>query len=65
MKAGDVLEMEPLGVRVEILRTGEETGGELFEMEVVGHPRGFLAQRHVHPEQVERLEMVSGTMKVT
>ncbi len=65
MKAGDVLEMEPLGVRVEILRTGEETGGELFEMEVVGHPRGFLAQRHVHPEQVERLEMVSGTMKVS
>ena len=36
MKAGDVLEMEPLGVRVEILRTGEETGGELFEMEVRG-----------------------------
>jgi quercetin dioxygenase-like cupin family protein/uncharacterized protein YndB with AHSA1/START domain len=65
MKAGDVLEMEPLGVRVEVLRTGEETGGELFEMEVSGRPRGFLAQRHVHPEQAERLEMVSGTMKVT
>jgi uncharacterized protein YndB with AHSA1/START domain/quercetin dioxygenase-like cupin family protein len=64
MNAGDVLEMEPLGVRIEILRTGEETGGELFEMEVTGRPRGFLDQRHVHPEQVERIEMVSGTMKV-
>jgi uncharacterized protein YndB with AHSA1/START domain/quercetin dioxygenase-like cupin family protein len=65
MKAGDVLEMEPLGVRVELLRTGEETGGELFEMEVAGHPRGFLAQRHIHPKQVERLEMIEGRMKVT
>ena len=64
MKAGDVLEAEPLGIRVEILRTGEETGGELFEMEVSGRPRGFLAQRHIHPEQTERLEMVSGAMKV-
>jgi uncharacterized protein YndB with AHSA1/START domain/quercetin dioxygenase-like cupin family protein len=64
MNAGDVLEMEPLGIRVEILRTGEETGGELFEMEVTGHPGGFLAQRHIHPEQTDRLEMVSGAMKV-
>jgi uncharacterized protein YndB with AHSA1/START domain/quercetin dioxygenase-like cupin family protein len=65
MKAGDVLEMEPLGVRMEVLRSGEETGGELFEMEITGRPRGFLDQRHVHPEQVERIEIVSGSMKVT
>ncbi|MBV9334979.1 MAG: SRPBCC family protein [Solirubrobacterales bacterium] len=64
MTAGDVLEMEPLGLRLEFLRTGEETGGELLEMEVTGRPRGFLAQRHVHPEQVERIEVVSGTIKV-
>jgi len=62
--AGDVLEMEPLGLRLEFLRTGEETGGELLEMEVSGRPRGFLAQRHVHPEQVERIEVISGTIKV-
>jgi quercetin dioxygenase-like cupin family protein/uncharacterized protein YndB with AHSA1/START domain len=58
------LEMQPFGMRVEFLRTGEETGGELLEMEVIGRPRGFLGQRHVHPAQVERLEVVSGAMKV-
>lgn len=58
------LEMQPLGMRVEFLRTGDETAGELLEMEVIGRPRGFLAQRHVHPSQVERLEVISGAMKV-
>src|SRR5689334_5107786 len=64
MKAGDVLVMEPLGVRMEVLRSGEETGGELFEMEVSGRPRGFLDQRHIHPEQTERIEVIEGRMKV-
>jgi quercetin dioxygenase-like cupin family protein/uncharacterized protein YndB with AHSA1/START domain len=64
MKAGDVLDVEPLGLRVEFLRTADETGGELAEIEVTGRPRGFLNQRHVHPEQVERLEVIGGTLKV-
>ncbi|HUO69461.1 MAG TPA: SRPBCC family protein [Solirubrobacteraceae bacterium] len=60
----EVLEMEQLGIRVEILRTGAETGGELFEMDVIGRPAGFFKQRHVHTTQVERIEVVSGAMKV-
>ncbi|MGZ4186293.1 MAG: SRPBCC family protein [Solirubrobacteraceae bacterium] len=60
-----VLEMEPLGIRVEVRRTAEETNGELFEMDVIGRPRAFFAQRHIHPHQAERLEMISGAMKVT
>ena len=64
MKAGDTLDMEPLALRLEFLQTGEETAGELLEMEITGRPRGFLAQRHVHPEQVERIEVISGTVKV-
>jgi len=64
MKAGDVLEMEPLGLRIEFLRTSEETGGELVEADVTGRPRGLLAQRHIHPDQAERLEVIEGTMKV-
>jgi uncharacterized protein YndB with AHSA1/START domain/quercetin dioxygenase-like cupin family protein len=63
-KSGDVLEMKPLGIRVEFLRTSEDTGGELAEFEVSGRSRGFLAQRHIHPSQVERLEMVEGAMRV-
>jgi quercetin dioxygenase-like cupin family protein/uncharacterized protein YndB with AHSA1/START domain len=64
MRAGDVLEMEPLGVRMQVLRSGEETDGELFEIEVTGRPRGFLDQRHIHPEQTERIEVIEGRMKV-
>ena len=60
----EVLELERFGISVELLRTEEDTGGELLEMDVVGRPRGFFSQRHVHPSQVERLEVVSGTMKV-
>jgi len=64
MRAGDVLEMEPLGVRMQVLRSGEETDGELFEIEVTGRPRGFLDQRHIHPEQTERIEVIEGRMRV-
>ena len=63
--APEPLEMDPLGIRVQFESTGRETGGELLEMDVIGRPRGFLSQRHVHPSQVERLEVISGAMKVT
>jgi quercetin dioxygenase-like cupin family protein/uncharacterized protein YndB with AHSA1/START domain len=62
--ADRVLDMGPLGITVELVRTGEETGGELLEMEVEGRPRGFLNQRHVHDSQIERLTMINGRMKV-
>jgi quercetin dioxygenase-like cupin family protein/uncharacterized protein YndB with AHSA1/START domain len=61
---GDVLQMDPLGLTCEFLRTGEETSGDLLEMEVIGRPRGFLAQKHVHPTQAEHIEVVSGAITV-
>ena len=59
-----VLEMRQLGLSVRFLRTGADTNGEVLEMEVTGQPRGFLTQSHVHDTQDERLEVVSGTMKL-
>lgn len=59
-KSGDVLEMDPLGVRVELLRTD----GQLLEFDVIGRARGLIAQPHVHSSQVERLEIVSGAMRL-
>jgi uncharacterized protein YndB with AHSA1/START domain/quercetin dioxygenase-like cupin family protein len=58
--AYDVLEMKQLGLSVRFLRADEE----MLEMEVTGRPRGFLNQCHVHGGQTERLEVVSGTLKV-
>ena len=59
-----VLDLTPLGVRVEIQRTPAETGGELLEFIVEGRPRGFLAQPHVHTRQSERFEVLSGSMEL-
>ena len=56
--------MDPLGVRVELLRTARETGGELLEFDVIGRARGLLAQSHVHTTQAERLEVISGAMRL-
>ena len=63
-KSGDVLDLSPLGVRVEILRSTAETGGELLEFDVVGNARGFLAQPHVHTRQTERLEVIEGILEL-
>jgi quercetin dioxygenase-like cupin family protein/uncharacterized protein YndB with AHSA1/START domain len=59
------LDLSALGVRVELLRTPEDTGGELLEFDVVGRARGLIAAGHVHSSQTERLEVLSGSMKLT
>jgi quercetin dioxygenase-like cupin family protein/uncharacterized protein YndB with AHSA1/START domain len=64
MKAGDVLEMPPLGMRIVFRLTAADTDGELLEYEVHGRPRGFPAQAHAHPLQIERHEVVSGSLLV-
>jgi quercetin dioxygenase-like cupin family protein/uncharacterized protein YndB with AHSA1/START domain len=63
-RSGDVLEVPALGVRVEFRRTSDESGGELLEFDVVGRPRGFIAQPHVHPHQSERHEVIEGRMRM-
>jgi quercetin dioxygenase-like cupin family protein/uncharacterized protein YndB with AHSA1/START domain len=62
VKPGDVLEMRPLGMRIVFVRTGADTDGRLLEYEVYGRPRGFPAQPHLHPRQVERHEVLGGSL---
>ena len=62
--AGETLDISALGFRVLLRRTAAETGGEELEVQVTGHPRGFITQEHVHATQVERHEMLSGAMKL-
>jgi uncharacterized protein YndB with AHSA1/START domain/quercetin dioxygenase-like cupin family protein len=63
-KSGDVLKMDALGVEVHVRRTGEETAGELAEFDVIGRARGFIAQPHIHTDQVERHEVITGAMRL-
>jgi quercetin dioxygenase-like cupin family protein/uncharacterized protein YndB with AHSA1/START domain len=64
VKAGDVLELPQLGMRISFLRTATDTNGELLEYEVQGRPRGLPAQAHVHSLQTESHEVVSGALLV-
>lgn len=63
-KAGDVLDIAALGMRIVFVRTAAETDGEVLEYEVIGRPRGFPAQRHVHPRQSERHEVLAGALRI-
>src|SRR4051794_19218354 len=63
-KSGELLAMPELGIKVRFLRTAADTEGEACEFEVSGRPRRFLGQGHIHATQTERLETVSGVLKV-
>ena len=59
-RAGDSIENPATGERIVFLRTAEETGGELLEMDAHWTRTGRRAAEHVHPEMEERWEVVSG-----
>jgi quercetin dioxygenase-like cupin family protein/uncharacterized protein YndB with AHSA1/START domain len=60
----DALEIPALGMRIVFLRRAAATGGELLEYDVIGRPRGFPAQAHMHPHQSERHEVLGGSLLV-
>jgi mannose-6-phosphate isomerase-like protein (cupin superfamily) len=53
----------PDGFRLLLLRTGDETGGELLEMEAGYAGTGNLPPNHMHPRQVERFEVLEGSVR--
>jgi uncharacterized protein YndB with AHSA1/START domain/quercetin dioxygenase-like cupin family protein len=57
---GSVLDIPALGLRAEV----RHSDAELFEFDVVGHPRGFITQAHVHECQTERHEVIEGAMRL-
>jgi quercetin dioxygenase-like cupin family protein len=63
-KPGEVLDAPSLGVQIEFRRTTAETGGEMLEFDVIGLPKGFITQPHVHPRQTERHEVIEGGMRI-
>jgi mannose-6-phosphate isomerase-like protein (cupin superfamily)/uncharacterized protein YndB with AHSA1/START domain len=57
---GEVLDLSPMGLRVEI----REQRDEVLEFDVLGSAKGFLAEPHVHARQTERLEVVEGELEL-
>ena len=46
-----------------LVRTGEETDGELLEMEASYSGEAGMPPEHLHPKQAERFEILEGRMR--
>lgn len=47
-----------------VVRSGEETGGEVLELESLWARPGHRAPAHLHPEQEERFEILEGAARI-
>jgi quercetin dioxygenase-like cupin family protein len=51
------------GMSLLLVRTGEETDGELLEMEASYSGEAGMPPEHLHPKQAERFEVLEGRMR--
>lgn len=58
--AGDVIENPVSGERITFLRTSEQTGGAIAEMDLELSPTAFLAAEHIHRSQEEKFQVLDG-----
>ena len=62
IRAGDSIENPVTGERLVFHRTSRETNGEEVVFDAFVQPGGFVAARHVHPQQEERFQVLRGTV---
>ena len=60
--AGQTIENPVSGEKITFIQTSADTDGELLEIELELSPDGAVPGAHIHPEQVERFEIVEGQM---
>jgi quercetin dioxygenase-like cupin family protein len=53
----------PDGFRLRLIRTADQTEGELLEMEATYSGSGGMPPEHLHPQQVERFEVLDGEIR--
>ena len=63
-KAGQVIE-GPDGFRLDLIRTGDETGGALLVMEAHYSGDSPMPPAHLHPGQDERFTILEGSVLMT
>jgi quercetin dioxygenase-like cupin family protein len=61
--AGDVIDNPRTGETITVLQTANDTGGALFQFEMIVQPSGFAVGPHTHPHQEERFKILSGQLK--
>jgi mannose-6-phosphate isomerase-like protein (cupin superfamily) len=60
VEAGEVIENPVTWERITFVRTSDQTGGAMAEMELELSPTAFLAAEHIHRSQEERFEVLDG-----
>jgi mannose-6-phosphate isomerase-like protein (cupin superfamily)/uncharacterized protein YndB with AHSA1/START domain len=61
-ESDEVLDIGALRARVVLRPTESDVEADDLTFDVIGRPRGLVAQPHVHTRQVERFEVLSGEM---
>lgn len=61
--AGQIIDNPVSGERIVFRQTAADTGGELLAIDLVLSPDGHVPGAHVHPQQEERFEVVSGRIQ--
>ena len=64
VNAGDVIENPLTGERITFVRTSQQTGGALAELDLELTPQAFLAAEHIHRSQEERFRVLEGHVLV-
>jgi mannose-6-phosphate isomerase-like protein (cupin superfamily) len=62
IEAGQTIVNSVTGERIVFRKTSRETNGAAVVIETFVQPNGFVAAAHVHPQQEERFEVLSGSV---
>ena len=60
VNVGDVIENPVTGERITFVRTSEQAGGALAELDLELRPTAFLAAEHIHRAQEEKFQVLEG-----
>jgi mannose-6-phosphate isomerase-like protein (cupin superfamily) len=61
-RVGAEIENAVSGERLKFLQTFKSSKGELFQAEIWSPPGKFVIQTHFHPNQIERFEVIEGSL---
>jgi len=65
-KVGDMINNPVTGEHITFLKTAQDTGGSLLQVEEAAQPSGFPVggAAHIHPKQEEHFKVLSGQLRV-
>ncbi len=64
IRAGDRLDLSPIGAMFRVIKTGDDTNGRALEMEWELAPMASGTPVHIHPTATESYEVLEGSLDV-